>query len=276
MKQIQEVFMTQKVIEGKNLKVNRSFPSAQKSELGPFLLLDELGPMDLKGEIQETPDHPHAGFEILSYIMEGSVKHQDSLGNQFELKKGDVQWMTAGSGIVHKESFSSKDNIHAIQLWINLSNKDRNTEPQYQSILADQIPIYKPQDASYHTKVIVGELNGVKSPIQPKTKVQYLHYFVSKDRQIQISDEIGSIGFIHILKGSVFVDGVEFSRDQIPVFKKDIAIRSIDVKSGTEFIYLSGPEMLEPLARYGPFVMSNRREITDKIKAYERGDFGGI
>jgi quercetin 2,3-dioxygenase len=169
-------------LEGGGFLVRRPFPKSSFSEFDPFLLLDELGPINLKsGQAKGAPDHPHRGFEIVSYVLDGRLEHKDSAGHAGLLNPGDVQWMTAGAGVVHSEMPESMftqtgGRLHGIQLWVNLPQRDKMMLPRYQEIPADQIPIAQTEDGSVMVRVIAGEALGAKAVIQTRTPITYFHF----------------------------------------------------------------------------------------------------
>jgi redox-sensitive bicupin YhaK (pirin superfamily) len=168
--------------EGAGFVVNRAFPTHLISDLDPFLLLDEIGPKDLApGEAKGAPDHPHRGFETVTYMLEGSFEHEDSRGNAGKLGPGDVQWMTAGSGVVHsempeKEFAQTGGRLHGFQLWVNLPKKYKMINPRYQDIQSNKIPVGKTADSRVRVKVIAGEALGVNAVIETRTPIIYLHF----------------------------------------------------------------------------------------------------
>src|ERR687896_545854 len=169
-----------KTMEGEGLVVNRSLPNNR--EFDPFLLLDEFGPLELApGKVGGVPAHPHRGFETVTYMLDGRFEHKDSQGHSGKLNPGDVQWMTAGSGIVHSEmpekEFAHKGGrLHGFQLWVNLPKRDKMMEPHYQDIPAAKIPIARSADGYVTVKVIAGEAFGAHSVIDTRTPIMYLHF----------------------------------------------------------------------------------------------------
>jgi redox-sensitive bicupin YhaK (pirin superfamily) len=171
-----------KTIEGGGFVVNRSFPTQSLSDLDPFQLLDEMGPMDVApGEAKGAPDHPHRGFETVTYMLEGIFEHKDSEGHSGRLNPGDVQWMTAGSGVIHSE-MPDKDfvrtggRMHGFQLWVNLPKRDKMIKPRYQEIPSSEIPVGRTDDGKVSVKVIAGEALGVQAAIETRTPIMYLHF----------------------------------------------------------------------------------------------------
>lgn len=171
------------ISEGKGFIVHRVFPSRTILDLDPFLLLDELGPMNLSpGEFKGFPDHPHRGFETVTYILDGKFEHRDSYGNKSQLRPGDVQWMTADAGLIHSEMLEQEfarpgGQLHGIQLWVNLLRENKMIKPRYQEISSSKIPIAKSlSNEGVRVKVIAGESIGTRAIIDTKTPIMYLHF----------------------------------------------------------------------------------------------------
>src|SRR6266850_1871336 len=169
-------------LEGGGFLVRRPFPKGSFLQFDPFLLLDEMGPMELApGEAKGAPDHPHRGFETVTYLLSGDMEHKDSRGHAGRLKPGDVQWMTAGAGVIHSEMPAREfardgGRMHAFQLWVNLPKRDKMTKPRYQEIPGSQIPKATSADGLVKVSVIAGEAMGEKAVIQTRTPIIYLHY----------------------------------------------------------------------------------------------------
>src|ERR687885_91408 len=166
--------------EGEGFLVRRPFPRPGFSFFDPFLLLDEMGPMDLEpGEAKGAPDHPHRGFETVTYMLSGRMEHKDSQGNAGRLGPGDVQWMTAGAGVIHsempeREFARTGGRLHGLQLWVNLPRRDKMIKPRYQEIPAQRIPNAQTDDGLVSVKIIAGEALGAKAAIETQTPIMYL------------------------------------------------------------------------------------------------------
>src|SRR6266852_7675008 len=169
-------------LEGGGFLVRRPFPKASFSDFDPFLLLDEMGPVDVApGEAKGAPEHPHRGFETVTYMLSGEMEHKDSAGHAGRLKSGDVQWMTAGAGVVHGEMPSPEflrdgGRMHGFQLWVNLPKRDKMMKPRYQEIPSAKIPKATSADGLVSVNVIAGEAMGEKAVIETRTPIIYLHY----------------------------------------------------------------------------------------------------
>ncbi len=282
---IQEILPVVSVMEGEGFLVHRPFPRWGLSYIDPFLLLDEFGPIKFApGEAKGTGAHPHKGFEILSYILKGGFFHQDSLGNLAVLNQGDVQLMTAGRGIVHKEQpiDEVKQNggwMHGFQVWINLPAQKKNLQPSYQDIRAAQIPVYVSAEGNIKVKVIVGEAFGVRSPIQMQTPIEYHHYFLEPNVQVAIPVKRTYNTFLYPVAGNFMLNECEeIARGAVPLLAKDGDHITVGNASDTlaEFIFFSGQPLGESVARYGPFVMNTEEELHQAFREYQRGAMGEL
>src|SRR5256885_1248250 len=169
-------------LEGAGFLVRRPFPKASVSEFDPFLLLDEMGPMTLApGQAKGAPDHPHRGFETVTYVLSGEMEHKDSQGHSGKLSAGDVQWMTAGAGVIHSEMPSAEfqregGTLHGFQLWVNLPQQNKMMQPRYQEIQSASIPTARTKDGLVSVRVIGGEALGARAVIETVTPIIYLHF----------------------------------------------------------------------------------------------------
>ena len=168
--------------EGDGMLVHRAFPTRGFTDFDPFLLLDEMGPMDVPpGSSKGFPDHPHRGFETVTYMLAGRFEHRDSRGHAGQINPGDVQWMTAGSGLLHsempeREFLREGGRLHGFQLWVNLPKRDKMMEPRYQEVASAQIPEGASDDGKVRVRVIAGESLGAKAVIDTRIPIQFLHF----------------------------------------------------------------------------------------------------
>lgn len=275
-------------LEGAGFLVRRPFPTPSFSEFDPFLLLDEMGPMDLgPGEAQGAPDHPHRGFETVTYVLSGDLEHKDSRGHAGRLQRGDVQWMTAGAGVVHSEMPSAEfhrdgGRMHAFQLWVNLPKLDKMMKPRYQEIPSAQIPKATSTDGLVEVTVIAGEALGQKAVIETRTPILYLHYRINPGGSVSQTVPIGFNAFAYVIdgEGKFGADSERGTDGQMILFAPDgdeVRIEnSPDAKETLEVLLIGGSPLNEPVARYGPFVMNTRQEIYDAIEDYRLGRMGAI
>ncbi|HXQ73095.1 MAG TPA: pirin family protein [Pyrinomonadaceae bacterium] len=275
-------------LEGGGFLVRRPFPQASFSEFDPFLLLDEMGPMDVApGEAKGAPDHPHRGFETVTYLLSGEMEHKDSRGHAGRLTPGDVQWMTAGAGVVHSEMPSSEfqrdgGTMHGFQLWVNLPQRDKMTKPRYQEIPKAQIPQVKSEDGLATVRVIAGEAMGQQAVIETHTPIVYLHYSIEPGGVVTQSVPSEYNAFAYLVEGAGLFGGArERANDgQMVMFAQDgeqIRIENpADAQTRLEVLLIAGLPLNEPVARYGPFVMNTEREIRQAFEDYVRGRMGAI
>src|SRR5581483_976618 len=215
-----------KTIEGEGFVVHRSFPTHFLSDFDPFMLLDEMGPMDLApGEAKGAPDHPHRGFETVTYLLDGRFEHKDSHGHSGKLEPGDVQWMTAGAGVIHsempeKEFAKTGGRLHGFQLWVNLPKKDKMAKPRYQDIKSDRIPVVKSDDGRVQAKVIAGEAFGKHAVIDTRTPITYLHFTLQPGGKVVRPVPQNHNAFAYVVggKGLFGADEKPAQREQVVLF----------------------------------------------------------
>lgn len=270
-----------RTIEGEGMIVRRPFPTAQVALIDPFLLLDHLGPVvHGPGEAKGTPEHPHRGFETVTYLLEGGIDHRDSLGNAGHLGPGSVQWMTAGAGVVHSEkpdrhTMEHGGPIHGFQLWVNLRAGEKMVAPRYQDVPAEALPIVE-RDGVW-AKVIAGEAFGVASPVQTRSPVQYLHLRLAPGAEARIAAPASHTALAYVVSGACAVGANDAAchEGDLAWFAADgdaitLAV-SADAAESANVLVLSGEPLREPVARYGPFVMNTREEILQAFDDYESG-----
>lgn len=281
-----QVINAKTTLEGEGFVVHRAFPNGSLGEFDPFLLLDEIGPIEISaGGAKGAPDHPHRGFETVTYMIDGVFEHKDSQGHSGKIKTGDVQWMTAGSGVIHSEmpekEFSQKGGtLHGFQLWVNLSKKDKMVKPHYQDIQADKIPIV--QNNGVKVKVIAEESMGEKAVIKTKTPIMYLHFTLQPNTRVTQIIPQRYNAFAYVVNGvGLFGDKqISAHKEQVVLFEQDgneITIKaSNDSSAPLDVLLIAGVPLGEPVARYGPFVMNTEDEIAQAILDYNAGKMGKI
>jgi hypothetical protein len=242
--------------------------------MSPFLLLDEMGPMVYgPGEAIGAPSHPHRGFETVTYMLEGEMEHEDSAGNSGKISAGDVQWMTAGRGVIHSELPSEKmlkegGLMHGFQIWVNLPAKDKMIAPRYQEISASLSPSV--ESDGIWARVVAGECLGVSSIIDTVIPIVYIHVKFDAGTQLIQAIEKGLNGMIYVFAGELEIGDKSVADGGLAILEDgdEVVITS---KDGAECLILAGPELNEPIARYGPFVMNTREEISQAIDDYNNG-----
>ncbi|KAK7050525.1 Pirin domain-containing protein [Favolaschia claudopus] len=266
--------------EGVGAMVRRSIGSGALRNLTPFLMLDHF-----HAKSGAFPDHPHRGQSTITYMIQGSSSHEDSVGHKGIIETGGVQWMVAGRGIMHSEiplSGDGRPDPIGLQLWVNLPKQYKMVEPSYQELNASGIPTAYPEgpDGPVKVKVISGKSHGVESPVRPLGGCWYFHYIFSKD-QVSVFQDLpaGWTAFIYILKGTLLV-----GRDSVPQEQFHTLVLSADqnetgilLKSGsadTEFMLAAAEPIDEPIVQYGPFVMNTQEEIMQTLRDYREGRNG--
>jgi len=274
--------------EGAGFLVRRPFPKASFSDFDPFLLLDEMGPMDLApGEAKGAPDHPHRGFETVTYLLSGDMEHKDSRGHAGRLKPGDVQWMTAGAGVVHSEMPSREfaragGLMHGFQLWVNLPQRDKMMKPRYQEVPNSLIPKATSDDGLVKVSVIAGEAMGAKAVIETRTPIIYLHYRIEPGGVAtqRVPHAFNAFAYVVEGEGLFGAEGEHAEDGQMVLFAQDgdeVRIENpADAKATLEVLLIAGVPLNEPVARYGPFVMNTEAEIRQAIEDYRLGRMGVI
>ena len=275
-------------LEGAGFLVRRPFPKASFSEFDPFLLLDEMGPMELApGQAKGAPDHPHRGFETVTYLLSGEMEHKDSRGHAGSLRAGDVQWMTAGAGVVHSEMPSREfaregGRMHGFQLWVNLPRRDKLMNPRYQEIPAAQIPQATSSDGLLTVRVIAGEAMGERAIIETRTPIIYLHYRIKPGGAVaqSVPGEYNAFAYIVDGEGLFGAAGERAVDGQMVLFAQDggeVRLENpSDAKETLDVLLIAGLPLGEPVARYGPFVMNTEGEIRQAIDDYNQGRMGEI
>ncbi|HEY2524149.1 MAG TPA: pirin family protein [Candidatus Binataceae bacterium] len=275
-------------LEGAGFVVNRPFPNQEMALVDPFLLLDEMGPMELgPGEAKGAPDHPHRGFETVTYMISGKMEHRDSHGNAGRLGPGDVQWMTAGAGVVHSEmpaeDFQRQGGrMHGFQLWVNLPRRDKMIRPHYQEIPAAGIPVAVSADGKASVRVVAGESMGKKAVIDTRTPIIYLHFTLKPGARVvqPVPAEYNAFAYVFGGEGRLGHDERTATEHQMVTFAGDGDAISIAAPESAgaplEVLLIAGVPLREPVARYGPFVMNTKEEIVKAFEDYREGRMGEI
>jgi quercetin 2,3-dioxygenase len=262
-------------------------PSAGLESADPFLLIDELGPVDYRpGEAVGAPDHPHRGFETVTYALEGESEHEDSAGHRGVLRPGDVQWMTAGAGIIHSEMPSRRireegGRVHGFQIWVNLPRKLKMSRPRYQEIPASRIPQATSKDGHATVRVIAGEALGVGAVIETNTPIVFQDWTLDSDADITVPLPSDHQVLVYVFKGSARVGDSkkEVREGQLAVLGPGDSVRlvgSADSPEAARLLLLAGVPIKEPVAHYGPFVMNTQQELIEAVRDYQSGRMGEI
>ena len=266
---------THTVTEGGGFRVRR--PVAMGRLMSPFLLLDEMGPVDYApGEAIGAPSHPHRGFETVTYLIEGRMTHADSAGNSGNINSGDVQWMTAGRGVIHSELpqealLKEGGLVHGFQIWVNLPAKDKMMAPRYQDIPSVNIPVVTSSSGDVWAKVIAGHALGVESVIDTVMPITFIHLRLKPGAEYAHAGDHDHNMMVYAFGGALSVEGRTLEDGGLGLLSKGKELSLVAGEDGAECLLLGGPNLDEPIARYGPFVMNTREEIVQAIHDYNNG-----
>jgi len=251
-------------------------------QLSPFLLLDHAGPAEFapSNKPRGVGQHPHRGFETVSIVYEGEVAHRDSTGQGGVIGPGDVQWMTAGAGILHQEfhspAFTHKGGqLHMVQLWVNLPAKDKMTAPVYQAILNTEIPKVEIDNGATTARVIAGEFLGARGAAHTFTPMQVVDLTIQAGSSVTLPAHVGWNTALVILKGKAHINQEHAAHEaQLVVFSQEGGTIVIDAKEDVKALLLSGQPLNEPIVGQGPFVMNTMDEIKQAFVDFQSGGFG--
>ncbi|MFI5221931.1 MAG: pirin family protein [Bacteroidia bacterium] len=264
-----------------NMRVKQPLPSHELEQVSPFILLHHAGPDTYKpGEYKSRlRPHPHRGFEPVTFIFSGKMHHRDSLGNEGFLQTGDVQWMTAGSGVIHSEGPSEKfseegGTIEIIQLWINLPREHKMTTPKYQDIPSSKIPLI--ENDKVRMKLVSGNYNGMKGPAGTFTEI--LSMMIEFDEGTEVSIEVPESfnSLVYLLEGKLRTKNEEIPKRNMIIYNKDGNSIQLKTVEAGKILFLAGEPILEPMVNYGPFVMNYQGEIKQAMLDYEQGKMGSL
>jgi len=271
---IVDVIEPQQVVEGAGVKLRRSIGTGTLDYLDPFLLLDHFGATKAEDYEAGFPLHPHRGIETVTYMLRGGIDHRDSIGNSGSIGPGDVQWMTAGGGIMHEEMPQVRpEGIDGFQLWVNLPAKLKMTRPRYQGILANEIPQTEIEGGT-RIRVITGTVNEVTGPVSGiAADPEYLDVLVPAHSFFTRAIARGHTAFAYVFEGAATFGDQNVSHTRLVVFGDGDYIRVGTGETPVRFLLVSGKPLNEPIARYGPFVMNTRKEIEQALRDLRQGTF---
>ncbi|MGL4107948.1 pirin family protein [Clostridium sp. LP20] len=272
---------------GNAFKVSQYFPGGKNllKRFSPFILLDYNAPNYFLPQATRlgVGAHPHRGFETVTFAYEGKVEHHDNSGNHGIIGPGDVQWMTAGSGVLHKEyheeEFSKNGGIlHMIQLWVNLPKENKMEAPKYQALLKEDMGIYKLENKQGEIRIVAGEAKGIKGPASTFSNINIYNVSLENNSKVTLDEPSNYNTGMLLLKGEVKINGDKICKEKDFILfdnvEGEILIESIS--QGALFIVLSGEPLNEPIVADGPFVMNTEEEIYKAYEDYRTGKFGSF
>ena len=279
-----------RMLEGAGFEVRRAFTGVDLTLVDPFLLLDHMGAVEYApGEAKGAPDHPHRGFETVTYMMDGVIEHRDSNGGGGFITDGATQWMTAGAGIVHSEMPTEEivtrgGLFHGVQLWVNLPRAQKWAPAQYQDLNADETVLLASEDGGAVVRLIAGDLSHHRGPGSTRTPITYAHASVSPGERLQVPWRPDFNALVYVLagQGAIGLDQQSIREGQLAVLGQgDLVSIFSDPKQESrapalEILLLGGSPIGEQIAWHGPFVMNTREEIIQAIQDYHAGRMGRI
>ncbi len=262
--------------DGAGVRLTRVIGGQELPDLDPFLLLDEFGSSAASDYIGGFPDHPHRGFETVTYMLEGRMRHRDNHGNEGLLSPGSVQWMTAGRGIVHSEMPEQQSGrMRGFQLWVNLPAKDKMIEPRYQDIAPERIELVRPAPG-IEIRVIAGVFGQTRGPVQGvATDPLYLDIALAQGSSLTVPVPAGLAAFAYVFEGQARLGAraTQTVRGDLAVLSDGAVLQLAAPEAAARLILVAGKPLHEPVVRYGPFVMNTRAQIGQAVEDYNAGKF---
>ena len=287
-REVVQVSTAPRGFEGEGFPVHRAFAGVDLAKLDPFIHMDQMGEVEYApGEPKGTPWHPHRGFETVTYMIDGVMRHQDSQGGGGVITNGDTQWMTAGSGLLHieappEELVMSGGLFHGVQLWVNLPRTMKMAAPRYQDIRGGQVALLSSYDGASLLRVIAGSLDGHDGPGSTHTPITLVHATVQPGGRLELPwpQDFNALAYVLAGRGTVGVERRPLTSGQLAVFGSGDSIEltgDSDAQSpALEVLLLGGRPIKEPVAAYGPFVMNTRAELMQAFEDYQAGRLGTI
>ncbi len=271
---VTRVIEPQLVVEGADVKLRRSFGPRRDNLFDPFLLFDHFAFNDpIEGPIVGFPQHPHRGIETVTYMLEGNVRHRDSLGNLGVIGPGELQWMTSGRGILHEELPQRSPNgvVNGFQLWVNLPAKDKMSQPRYQEVTARDVPVIEKDGVQM--RLVAGEYGGRRSPVtEIAIRPLYMDVTLSPGGQFVMPIPAGRAANAYVFEGAGDFSGTQVEAVKMLVFGEGDRIE-VSTAYGVRFVFMAGQPIREPIVPYGPFVMNTEAEIRQVFEDIKNGSF---
>ena len=265
---VRQLIRAQAVTEGAGVTVHRTIGTPALRNLDPFLMLDHFGSDDPDEYIAGFPEHPHRGFITFTYMLDGHMQHQDSMGNRGDLNAGGAQWMKAASGVLHSEMPQQTNGLmRGFQLWINLPASEKMSDPAYQEFSAEAIPEVHAEGE--YVRILLGSYAGKQGVIKdPLTDVQYLDVALAAGRNFQHTLRADDGAFVYVFEGSAMLGDTALPQHSLAVLGPGEQLALTAGADGARFIFVAGKPLHEPVVQYGPFVMNTREEINQAMRDY--------
>lgn len=264
------------VMDGAGVKINRVLTQPLQRRLDPFLMLDAFGSDKAGDYIAGFPEHPHRGFETVTYMLTGNMRHRDSAGHEGAITNGGVQWMTAGRGVIHSEMPEQNEGLmEGFQLWLNLAARDKMSAPWYRDIPAEAVPRFT-LDSGATVQVIAGSSHGVAGAVQREvTEPLYLDIGLPAGATFEQALPAGHNAFLYVFRGEVVVEGKAVPQARMAILDNAKAADGVRIKASqpSRLLLIAGRPLNEPIAQYGPFVMNTQAEVFQAVEDFRNGKF---
>lgn len=270
---VKQILKSNPTLEGAGVRLERVFGYQEVPLFDPFLLLDHFGSEHPEDYVKGFPWHPHRGIETVTYMLKGEVEHGDSIGNSGVIMSGDVQWMTAGSGIIHQEMPKEYEGrMVGFQLWVNLPAENKMIAPKYRGITKDQIPSLEKGGAKI--KVIAGRIGGIEGPIRDlAVNIEYFDVTLEAEKTFEYSTKRENKVFVYVVDGSGYANDIFVEHYQCALFGEEGDSINMKTKDGFRFLLVTGKPLNESVAWGGPIVMNTKEELANAFRELERGKF---
>jgi redox-sensitive bicupin YhaK (pirin superfamily) len=273
-RRVERLVQGQATSDGAGVKLTRVLTQNLQRRLDPFLMLDNFGTENPGDYIGGFPDHPHRGFETVTYMIQGRMRHRDSVGNVGLLEPGSVQWMTAGRGVIHSEMPEQKDGaMEGFQLWLNLPAKDKMRTPWYRDIAPSEVPVWQGEGARAY--VISGRTHGVDGAVQrDTTQPLYLDVHLEPGARFEQSLPETHNAFFYVYRGELMVADTLVKRQRMAILANTPGSNGVVLQAGAEgaqAVLIAGAPLNEPIAQYGPFVMNTQQELIQAVQDFQAG-----
>lgn len=276
---VERLVKGQATSDGAGVKLTRVLTQNLQHRLDPFLMLDAFGSDKADDYIAGFPDHPHRGFETVTYMIAGRMLHKDSAGHEGLLQNGGVQWMTAGKGVIHSEIPQQQEGVmEGFQLWLNLHSSEKMNAPWYRDFQNESLPKLVTEQGVAVT-VIAGESHGVKGAVTRATTLPlYLDLHMSRGARFEQALPATHNAFIYVYRGEVSVNGTAVSAQRMAILRNDLAADGVVVEASSDakLLLVAGKPLKEPIVQYGPFVMNSQEQIYQALSDFRDGHLGEI
>jgi redox-sensitive bicupin YhaK (pirin superfamily) len=274
---VERIIHGQAVMDGAGVKINRLLTQPLQRRLDPFLMLDNFGSDTASDYIAGFPEHPHRGFETVTYMITGRMRHKDSVGNEGLLSNGGVQWMTAGRGVIHSEMPEQEaGRMEGFQLWLNLPARDKLRQPWYRDFNAEQLPSFSTEQGA-RVRVIAGSSHGVDGAVQREvTEPLYLDVDLPAGASFSQHLPAGHNAFLFTYRGAVHIGGKAVPNGRMAILENSAGADGVAIQAAQDsrFILIAGRPLNEPIAQYGPFVMNTQAELVQAVEDFRAGKLG--